>query len=130
GPVVLDLGAVGNVETNGTEDRLNALPGLNDRVYPTEAASASRQRDIDCFCSQPTIELGLLQLGTAGVQQSLDLLLELVDACALFALAIGIKRGQALEHGGQRTLLAKKARLCVFQRRCVLRLCELFLCLN
>src|SRR5690606_20671293 len=29
GPVVLDLGAVGNVETTGTEDRLNALPGLN-----------------------------------------------------------------------------------------------------
>src|SRR5690606_33184753 len=117
---------VRHVETNGTENGLDALPGLNHGVNAAESAAPPRQGDVDGFGCQPPVEFCLLQLGPPRAQQALDLLLELVDARALFPLALGLERSQPLEHGSERTLLAQEAGLGIFKCRGVVRLCELF----
>ncbi len=116
GPVVFDLGAVGHVETDRTEDLLDALPGADHRVDAARAASPAGQGDVDGLGRQALVQHGLGQFGPPRVQQRLDLLLGLVDLRAARALFLALQGCEALEQRSQRPLLAQEGGFFVFQR--------------
>ncbi|MNC90475.1 hypothetical protein D3C83_65770 [compost metagenome] len=57
GPVGLDLGAVGDVEADRSEDLLDAPPGAADRVHAAAAAAAARQGDVERLLGETGFEL-------------------------------------------------------------------------
>ncbi len=130
GPVVLDFGAIGHIEADGTENGFDPLPSLDDGMDAPEAAAAAGQADVYGFGGQALVQFGLRHVGAPLVQQRFDLLLDLVDARPFGLLALGVQLRQPFQQRGQRALLAEKARLGVFQRGGVAGLRELFLGLD
>ena len=121
GPVSLDLGTVGNVEANGSEDGLDALPATHHRLNAARASTTPGQRDIDRLGIQPGLHLRIGQRMTAGIECGLDLFLGRVDHGALRAARVGVKLTQALHLFGHLSGLAQVFRLRVFQRGGILR---------
>ena len=81
-PVGLDLGTVGDVEADRAEDRLDPLPGADDRVDAAAAAAAAGQRDVERLLGEPRSSLRARQLGAPALERLLDALLGGVDAPA------------------------------------------------
>ena len=113
--IFLDFGAVGHIETDGTEDLLDAFDDQRDRMQPAPAGAAPRQRNIQTLAGQtgfqPLLADGLGALG----QQRLDALLDLVERLAPFGLFGPHQLAQLPEQRGQRAGLAQKGGLGIGQ---------------
>src|SRR5690606_37928112 len=126
----LDFRAVSHVKTDATEDAFHPLPGLEDGGNAAKPPAPPAQSDIDGLSAQEPDEIRMLQFRAAGIEQRFNLLLELVDACALLTLAFWVQRSQPLEQRGQGALLAQKPGFCVLERARIVGLRELFFRLN
>ena len=119
-PVGFDLGAIGHIETNRTEDLGDALPGVHHRVQAAFGHVAAGQRHVDCFGGQAGVHERIGQRLAAGVQRLFNAALGLVDARALRLARLRIELTEALEQVSQHAGLTEKACLLVFQRGVVL----------
>src|SRR5258706_5406408 len=110
-PVGFDFWSIGDVESYRPEDRLDALPGANDRMDPSETAAASRERYVERLFPQPGFQGKAFDRFAARLQQGFDLLLGLVDQHACLGALLRRKLAESFEHLCQRATLAEKSRL-------------------
>src|SRR5262249_57714320 len=81
-PVGLDVRSVGDVESDRAEDRLDALPGSDNRVDAPRAPSAAGKRYVEGFFGEAGVELGGFQRLATGREGRLDAVFRSVDARA------------------------------------------------
>jgi hypothetical protein len=60
-PVGFDFRTVGNLETDGTEELLDAIEADRHRMQATARNAAAGQRDVQCLGRQLCLKLGVLQ---------------------------------------------------------------------
>ncbi len=114
-PVGFDLGAVGDFETDRTEQLFDAIQADDHRMQTAPRHAAPRQRDIERFGGQLGFEPGVFQRIAPCRQRRLYAFLGDVDCRAGRLALFGRQFSQALEQRGERTILAEIARLGVFQ---------------
>ena len=88
-PVGLDLGAVGDLEAERREDRLDALERAAHRMDAARAAAAAGQRDVERLRRELALELRFGELGAARDERRVDRLLGDVDLGAARLLLLG-----------------------------------------
>ena len=88
-PVVLDLRAVGDLETDRAPDFLDALPGADHRMDIAASAAAPRQRDVERLLGEAGAELRLGERRAPRLERRLDLLLGAVEGDARRAAFFG-----------------------------------------
>ncbi len=127
-PVGFDFGAVGDVEADRAEYRLDALLGAGERMQAPAARAAPRERDVERLLRQPRIELPLRQRVAPLGERGLELVLRRIDAAAGLAPRFRRKFAQPLEQIGQHSGLAEKMRLRLFQFGGIIDAAELLQC--
>ena len=127
-PVGLDLGTVGDVETDRAEYGFDAVLGARERMQASAARAAPGQRDIERLLRQARIELQPRQCVAPRGERGFDALLRRVDAAARLAPLLGGQLAQPLEQIGERAGLAQKARLRLLQLRRIVDAAELLQC--
>jgi len=116
-PVGLDFRTVGDVEADGAENLLDALPGAADRVQAAAAAAAAGQRDIQRLLGEARFQLRQRELPAALFQRRFQALLGRVDVLAEGPAFLGRQGTQRLQQRRQFSRLAEKLRLGVLERR-------------
>ena len=114
--IFFDLRAVGHIETDRAEDRLDPLDGQRDRVQPATAGAPPGQRHVDRLLGETRIKLGLGELRLTRAQQRFDRLLDLVELLADPRALLGRQFAQGFHALGDQAVLAEKAGLGVGQR--------------
>jgi hypothetical protein len=109
--VFLDLRAVGDIEADRTEDRLDTLDRERQRMQAPGTATATGQRDVDRFLGEPRLQFGLGEFMLAGVHQRLDRLLGLVQLATGRRARLTRELSQRLHALGEIALAPEKARL-------------------
>ena len=71
--VGLDLRAVGDVEAERAEDRLDALERARDRMQAADAAAAAGQRDVERLLRELRVELRVGERLAARVERRFEL---------------------------------------------------------
>ena len=115
GPVILDFGAIGHVETDGAEDFLDTFPRAHHGMDAAGHAATAWQGHVDRFGVQTTLHLGIGQCITARCQRVLDLHFDGVDQGALRLARVRIQFAQALHHFSNLASLAQVAGFGVFK---------------
>src|SRR6185436_16402646 len=120
-PVGLDLGTVGDIETDRAEDFLDSRPGAADRMKPASAAPAPRKRDVERLAGELRLHAQLRKLRAPVLERFLEPRFRLVDRLAGAAPFVCRELAQSFEQRRQLTALAEVARLCVFESRRIAR---------
>lgn len=115
--VVLDLGAVGDIETDRTEERFDALDRARHRMQAARRQAPARQRDVERLRLELRLQRGMTKRLAPRIERRLDPLLGAVYGGTRRLACLRIELAQPLQQLGNRAALAEKARLGLLQRR-------------
>ena len=102
----LDLGTIGDLETDRAEQLLDALQGAHRRVQSAASEAAAGKRHIERLFGELRIQLGGRERFATRGKRPLDTLFRGVDARTHLAPRLRRKLGEALHRVGERAGLA------------------------
>ena len=107
-PVGFDVGTIGDRAAHGAEDRGDLLHGAADRMDQAGLARARRQGGIEAFGGQAGVEFGVLQRGTAGLDQGGQRVLQPVQRGTALAALLGRGLAEVAQQRGQAAVAAER----------------------
>ena len=107
-PIVFDVRAFGDGEAHFAENRDDLVNGLADRVHIAFGLWVGRQRHVDFFGHQATVQVGVGKGGFFRIDGGGDFVFQGVQRLAGRFAGIGIHLPQALHQIGDAAFLAER----------------------
>ena len=106
--IILNMRTFGDTETQCPENRDDLVDGLADRVNPPRRGPRDRQRHVNPFLRQATVEFSIAQMLRSRFKRGLNLVPNGIDRRPGGPPCIGVKLAQGLQPFGDVALAAKR----------------------